>query len=402
MLPIFLACSLQFCHGMSPEQQQRKNQIEQEFNTIITQPLTDANMQKILQLTNNAEQETFLVTEGNMIEQLVKKIAASPGRTEKAYDVLDALQKRLQEKKNLAQNPINKNRYQNLINTCEQTITQKPKPVKTQYKPQTPPLSSSELASINTIVALHTYDRGLEFYIRRDGYLNNSKQQFNQYIKNVQYDAQNYLPVNDLGVRIINDIPLNMLEQSFAQNRADILQIPALIQKISDNDATNYCGYYAAFNTWCFANNYNHIDRDLFAAHFRTMLQIIQNERRNMQLDNLEDTEIEMLLEKTFNIQPRTYICLGNKNQVIMPTGTTSNWYQDAGQRIPLLEAFKQKAVNQLLVLYYIGEHWVAINIKRNGQGKINFIVADSLNTVNWQAEEIIKDRLLPLYNYIR
>jgi len=107
---------------MSLEQKAFKAKSEKQFNSIMSRPLTDANIKAALQIIQELENKTFYVTEGNFIEQLVNKILQNKSLSTGLQNTLKVILERLASKIKTAKNPDNIARYQQLMNRCEDAL----------------------------------------------------------------------------------------------------------------------------------------------------------------------------------------------------------------------------------------------------------------------------------------
>lgn len=278
---------------------------------------------------------------------------------------------------------------------------------------QTIPLTKEVEEEINAIVLRQIQDRGLEGSIVSEQQLPSTTPQGLPKI-----------------VYIKKPISKNWAAIPETQNRILVQQLPALIQKISERDTTNYCGYYAAYNLWCLKNNGNDLlNRELFARKFHAMLaQVsvlrgahfafdaefirslgghIPGKYEELQeiigMGTLEkESEISYLLTNIFGIEKNEYVVLSLQHGTIL--GDSSN---------SALKNFQQNKSNSLFVLLNLSKHWIALKVHRLATdfspdnkiilkaGTTLFTITDSLNNRDWTSPEIMENYLIPLYQYI-
>lgn len=184
----------------------------------------------------------------------------------------------------------------------------------------------------------------------------------------------------------------------FAEGRARIIQLGGLCQKRTLHEANNYCGYYAIYNMQCFSQGpvelqERLLDRDLFAATFYSLLQEIKKLRKHAPYDDLDDSEINVLLQSNVT-SPYAFITLLSVGGKCMPV--------DAGS-VEAIQRFKAGAP-ALSVIFNVGgshAHWVAIHVQRVAGGALEFLVVDSLNALSWTDDTIVRERILPLYSFL-
>lgn len=198
----------------------------------------------------------------------------------------------------------------------------------------------------------------------------------------------------------------------FAGGRARVIQLGALGQARGLSEQTNYCGYFAVYNTTCLAKGPERLqerllNRAAFAAMFEGMLKTIKSKRGHGPYDNLAEDEIELLLQSQ-GISERQYVFI-TQPRLSGPCEYTelTRIIQQSGHMpaaYAIVAAFKVARTNDLFIIFNVGgthAHWVAIHAQRIAGGVIQFVVVDSLNLVAWTDEQIIAERLGPLYRFI-
>lgn len=216
----------------------------------------------------------------------------------------------------------------------------------------------------------------------------------------------------EIGVDKISYKDVDLIPKPFKDGKAEIVQLPALGQARSVNEHTNYCGYYTVYNTVCLLQSDNVVEALLARARFNTMflamLREIKNKRKTPPYDNLAEDEIEDLLRMQ-KVSDTEYVCVEQKSlggpcdfteltKAIEASGSVS-----AARRT--IETFKGARSDGFVAIFNVGgkgAHWVAIKVQRHSDGVIRFMVTDSLNLVNWKDDAIIKERLVPLYDFVQ
>jgi hypothetical protein len=199
---------------------------------------------------------------------------------------------------------------------------------------------------------------------------------------------------------------------SFANNAAKVCQIPALGQARSIDDQTNYCGYYAVYNAMCLLHGGDNIekallDRAAFSRMFFDMLHRIKAKRQRPPYDNLAEDEIDDLLRRIGTLQrDYMFVVLTRRESGWVCNFTDASLVTEAtsGHVSPeraLIKAFKAGQKKNFVIIFNVGAHWVTIKVQRDDDGMMRFMVVDSLNRVKWTMDNIIQERLVPLYNFI-
>ena len=195
----------------------------------------------------------------------------------------------------------------------------------------------------------------------------------------------------------------------FADGKAQVIQLGALGQRRNPDDTNNYCGYYVAFNIWLLMEAPDGLpgERAIFASMFKGMLQDMKQKGVRPPYDNLAEDEIEALL-KNLGISENQYVfltqpCIAcacdytDETKAILQSGHKPS-------AVLTVEAFRNRRSNDLYIIFNVGGshgHWVAIHAHRGADGVVHMYVVDSLNEVDWTADTIIRERLLPLYRFI-
>jgi len=201
---------------------------------------------------------------------------------------------------------------------------------------------------------------------------------------------------------------------------AEVIQLPVLCQlphPESLAESTNWCGYYAAFNTFCFVNGQKQQmnDRRFFANKFREWLISISNIRNHKQgprnnepvgyYDNLNVEEIQTLLDhdgcmNTYAVIACDQQCSYGGKAALSAVGVSSSAGADPIEKM-IIDDFKQKNSDNLVILYSHAGHWAAIHVGRDRDNHLIFEIADSLAKTDWTSDHIIRERIMPLYTFL-
>jgi hypothetical protein len=181
--------------------------------------------------------------------------------------------------------------------------------------------------------------------------------------------------------------------------------VPSLQQARSDEDPTNYCGYYALFNAACFLGQQEErrLDRDLFTELFEQTLQGISHARGHGPYDNLSARELSGLIERNFNEAPIAVVEMaGLATQVQHPELDLGVALDNDRRSAGVLQAFMNGQINMISLIAGLGDgygHWIAIHAERNTQGAVTIRTADSMHHVGWYNDsQMVVQRILPFY----
>ena len=181
--------------------------------------------------------------------------------------------------------------------------------------------------------------------------------------------------------------------------------VPSLQQARSDDDHTNFCGYFALHNAVGFfaqpaAARLNRAD---FIPFFRDCLQAIHESRGQGPYSNMSAQELRDIVDRHLGDAPIAVVEMaGLAAHVQFPELELGQALDDDQRAAELLQNFINGAIPALSIIAGLGDgfgHWIAIHAMRTPQGAVSIKVADSLHPVNFYNDpDMVAQRILPFY----
>ncbi|MFC1894439.1 hypothetical protein ACFLYH_00650 [Candidatus Dependentiae bacterium] len=177
--------------------------------------------------------------------------------------------------------------------------------------------------------------------------------------------------------------------------------LPCLDQKKSEKDHTNYCGYYALYNSKHLleGSTQNLLIRKSFTDFFKNALEKVGVKTN---YDNLSESELQKLI-KQFSLKNLYVIPMKSffeyvSSDFALPLSAILENGQATKNALKDFASKKIKILTFVAGLAYSGGHWVAMRISRMSKNDITIDVADSLHKVSWYTRNLVISRIIPFY----
>ncbi len=203
------------------------------------------------------------------------------------------------------------------------------------------------------------------------------------------------------------------LEQSTTHHQDSVMLWPSLQQKLTvdgKEDVTNYCGYYALWNAYCWANNLQDIrcNREQFTLALGQMLErvktspsvfrqtMMQKKIAEERFGELESFEVIEFMRRRG--MPHT-IFVGTQNLFIAAITGDHNYLSNEDEHaLRLIEQFRAGIITRIIIIVVTGSHYFTISAdKHNATNTIRFHVADSAEGSS-VSQEVLQSKIMPFY----
>ena len=181
--------------------------------------------------------------------------------------------------------------------------------------------------------------------------------------------------------------------------------VPSLQQARSDENSTNYCGYYALYNAlmFCGHDDTARLNRADFIRFFEVCLQVIGHIRGHGPYDNLSAQELRTIIDQNLREAPIAVVEMTGLVMAVQHPELTLEQVLDNDQRsAELLLDFINGRLPELSIIAGLGAgfgHWIAIHATRTSEGDVSIRVADSLHQINFYNDQaMVDERILPFY----